>query len=77
MAVKTVYCVQAYRGSQTRLEPGALGEFGYADAALARAEEIRGTVAGCVVFRVSGDPAIDLWGEPEVLATFGLVPGGS
>lgn len=74
MAVKTVYCVQAFRGSQKRLVAMSLRQFGYREAALQGAEEIKETVAGCVVFRVRGDPAIDSWDEPEVLATFGLVP---
>ena len=74
MVVKTIYCVQTYRGSRTRLALGALQQFGHSDEALQRAEEIKDRVAGCAVLRVRGDPSIDCWEEPEVLATFGLVP---
>lgn len=74
MAQKTIYCVQAYGGGKREFVRGMLREFKTADGALGEGEALARRVPGVVVFKVTGEPDFDAWGEPEIMATHGRVP---
>lgn len=74
MVMRTVYCVQPYRGSPGRFEPGVLHQFGTSAEALTVAAKMQASARGLLVFEVRGEPDFDFWEEPEVLAVYGDVP---
>lgn len=75
MAEKTFYNVQAVLRHNNKLVQGQLRQFDNPDSALKVGEELAQRVAGVVVFKISGDPEADIWGEPETLVVHGEVPG--
>lgn len=76
MAQKTIYCAQAFWHRQGRLEGGQVHQFLNAERAMLGGEALFTGAHGVAVFSVTGDPTFNLWEEPKLLATFGLVPGG-
>lgn len=75
MATKTIYCAQAFWLREGRLQGGQPHQFLDADRAREGADALMtGGCAGVAVFSVTGEPAIDLWGEPQLLEAFGQVP---
>ncbi len=72
--VRTIYCVQPYQRSAGRLVPGHMRRLLSRDAAITAARAFRGSAAGVVVYRVTGSPEADYWGEPILIAASGEVP---
>ena len=75
MARKTIYCAQAFWRRDGRLWAGAVHEFLNAERALAGGEILALGATGAAVFSLTGEPDVDYWDEPVVLATFGETPG--
>lgn len=75
MAEKTFYNVQVVLRQGKKLIQGQLRQFDNPNAALKVGEELPERVAGVVVYKITGDPENDIWGEPETLAVYGDVPG--
>lgn len=74
MAVKTIYCAQAFWRRPNGLFGGTVHQFMTAERALAGGEALFTGAHGVAVFSVEGYPDIDLWEEPKVIVTFGDVP---
>lgn len=72
MTRATVYCVQAYTGTAARPAKGRLQQYGAAEDATARADELKDRAPGVLLFSVSGEG--DCWEEPRVLARYGIAP---
>lgn len=70
----TIYCAQPFWHRQGRLMPGIVHEFCTEERALEGGEILSASADGVAVFSLSGEPALDLWGEPVMLATYGRVP---
>ena len=70
----TIYCAQPFWRRQGHLMPGIVHEFRTEERALEGGEILAGAADGVAVFSLTGEPDIDLWGEPVMLATYGLVP---
>jgi hypothetical protein len=74
MTVRTVFCVQPYRGRFGRLEPLRMQQFASASEALAAGRALTERASGVLVFRVEGEPDFGEWAAPEVLARHGELP---
>ena len=76
MADMTIYCVQTYWKDWRRLNTGDLRQFKEEIKAKAHAERASRRQDGVILYAVDGDPLLDFWGEPRVLATYGETPIG-
>ncbi|WGM31469.1 hypothetical protein [Brevundimonas sp. NIBR11] len=75
MARKTIYCAQPFWCRQGLLQAGLVHEFHTEDRARTGGEILAGAADGVAVFSLTGEPDIDLWGEPVMISTIGQVPG--
>lgn len=75
MARKTIYCAQPFWRRRGRLEAGTVHEFHTEDRAMTGGSILAGSAHGAAVFSLTGEPDIDLWDEPMLIATFGDAPG--
>lgn len=74
MAVKTIYCAQAFWWREGQLLGGQVHQFLNAERASEGGEALFTGADGVAVFSVEGHPDIDLWEHPVMLRTFGDVP---
>lgn len=77
MFAVTRFCVQPYVRRRGRLVAADALRFNAEGEARAAARRMRRRVAGVAVYRVTGWPVQDLWGEPRLLAKAGEVPPSS
>lgn len=70
----TYFCVQAFRWRGDTLELSHLSRFTSATEAEATGELVGRQTAGVLVYAVDGEPEHDIWNEPRLLATHGVVP---
>ena len=77
MAKKTIYCAQAFWRREGRLEAGTVHEFHTQERAVTGGEILAGSADGAAVFSLTGEPDVDFWDEPVLIATFGDAPGSS
>lgn len=75
MARKTIYCAQAFWRSRRGLEPGVIHQFLNADRAIQGGKILAAGADGVAVFSLTGEPDVDYWDEPELIATYGSAPG--
>lgn len=69
-----IYCVETFWRNAGKLERGQLRQFAQPALAEATAKDLAERVPGVLVYSVTGEPAIDFWDEPEVIARYGDVP---
>lgn len=74
MAAKTIYCARAFWWRQGRLWGGEVRQFLNEERAIAGAEALYTGAHGVAVFSVTGHPDVDLWEDPQLIATYGDVP---
>lgn len=74
MARKTIYCAQGFWRVRGRLEGGQVHQFLDEPRALEGGEIIARSAHGVAVFSLTGEPDVDFWEEPRMIATFGDVP---
>lgn len=74
MPEKTIYLAQAFWWVNGRLEPGEMLQFMRVDDAKAAGEAMAGSAPGVAVYSLVGEPAANLWGEPQVLSRYGAAP---
>lgn len=74
MARKTIYCAQPFWRRQGRLEAGVVHEFHTSDRAMTGGEILAGSADGVAVFSLTGEPDVDYWDEPVMIAVFGDAP---
>ena len=74
MARKTIYCAQGFWRVRGRLERGQVHQFLDEARALEGGEIIAKSAPGVAVFSLTGEPDVDYWEEPKLLATWGDVP---
>ena len=74
MARKTIYCAQAFWRPRGRLEGGQVHQFLDEGRALEGGEILAKSAPGAAVFSLTGEPDVDYWEEPKLLATWGDVP---
>ncbi len=67
----TVFCVQAYWRDRAKLARGRWREFVSMEAALRAGRAEAGRAPAVVVYRMRGNPQVDYWEEPIILATHG------
>jgi hypothetical protein len=70
----TIFCVQPYERVGLRLAAGVRETFTSATEAERVGERVGRRSAGALVYAVSGDPDVELWGEEAVFAKHGAVP---
>jgi hypothetical protein len=75
MARKTIYCAQAFWRRGGRLQGGQIHQFLNAERAMEGGEILAAGADGAAVFSLTGEPDVDYWDEPVLLATFGNAPG--
>lgn len=68
------YRVQAFRKTLAGLVPAGAQEFREEAAARTLGAALGKTADGLVVVRIEGEPMNDIWREPRVLASYGVVP---
>lgn len=71
---KTIYCAQPFWRRERGLEPGLVHQFMTEERARTGGEILAGSAAGVAVFSLTGEPDVDYWGEPVMIATFGDTP---
>lgn len=69
-----IYCAQAFWHREGRLVAGEVHQFSSAERAIAGCEILAQGSAGAATYSLTGDPEVDFWEEPQILATFGDVP---
>lgn len=74
MASVTIYCVQSYWKDRRRLNTGDLRQFKDEAKARSHGERASRRQDGVLVYSLSGDPELDWWGKPTVLASYGETP---
>ena len=74
MARKTIYCAQAFWPRGRGLVGGEVYRFHTEERARRGVDALLTGNAGVALFSVSGHPDEDLWNEPVMIETFGLVP---
>ena len=74
MPEKTIYLAQTFHWVDGRLEPGRAIQFMRVDDAKAHGEALAGTAPGVAVYSLVGEPASDLWGDPQIVQTHGCAP---
>lgn len=74
MSGTTIYCVQTYWKDRRRLNMGDLRQFKDEETARSSGERASRRQDGVVVYAMSGDPDMDFWDEPRVLAAYGETP---
>lgn len=74
MARKTIYCAQAFWLRGGRLRAGEVHQFLNEERALEGGQVLLTGSEGVAVFSIEGHPDEDLWGDPVMIETFGLVP---
>ena len=74
--MKTVFVVTTFwRDSRKRgVQPGASHHPKDEPSALALGKELARRAGGVVVVKVTGEPSVDYWEDPIVLARYGDVP---
>lgn len=75
MGRKTIYCAQPFWRRQGRLEAGPAHQFLTEERAMIGGEILAGSADGAAVFSLTGEPDVDFWDEPVIIATFGDAPG--
>lgn len=71
---KTIYCAQPFWHRERGLAPGLVHQFMTEERAVAGGQILAGGAAGVAVFSLTGDPDVDYWGEPVLIATIGVTP---
>lgn len=74
MPSKTVFIAQAFHWVDGRLEPGRHVQYSTPERAEAAGESLAGSAQGVAVFSLEGYPDADVWGEPVILARYGVAP---
>ncbi|KQS55934.1 hypothetical protein ASG17_07740 [Brevundimonas sp. Leaf363] len=74
MARKKIYCAQGFWARSGRLEAGEVHQFLNAERALEGADIIARSADGAAAFSLTGEPDVDFWDEPVILASFGTCP---
>lgn len=74
MPEKTIYLAQTFWWVDGRLEAGEPLQFMRVDDAKAAGEAMAGSAPGVAVYSLVGEPAANLWGEPQVLSRYGVAP---
>lgn len=74
MARKTIYCAQGFWWRSGQLMPGQVHQFLDADRALEGAQILAVAADGASAFSLSGEPDVDFWEDPVLLASFGDAP---
>lgn len=74
MARKTIYCAQPFWRRRHGLAGGVVHRFVTEERALSGGEILSRSADGVAVFSLTGEPDVDFWDEPQVIATFGSVP---
>lgn len=74
MARKTIYCAQGFWWCDGCLRPGAVHQFLTRERATEGGEILARGAAGAAVYSLTGEPDVDYWDEPVILATFGDAP---
>lgn len=74
MARKTIYCAQAFWSRGGRLVGGEVRQFLNEERAREGAAILLGGADGVAVFSLDGHPDEDLWEEPRLIETWGIVP---
>lgn len=74
MAEITIYCVQTYWKDRRRLNSGDLRQFKDEPKARAHAERMSVRQDGVLLYALEGDPDMDFWDEPRVIAAYGETP---
>lgn len=72
MVKKTCYFVRSIHRVDGRLVPGAVRQLRSREDARAVASALSDYDAGVVAYEVDGDPVLDIWDEPSVLAAYGV-----
>lgn len=68
------FCAQTYWRDRHKLARGKVQQFKTMERALEAGERLAWRHAGVVVFSVRGNPEVDYWTEPRIIATHGDVP---
>ena len=71
---RTIYCVQSFRYVGESLEPGERLAFPCATEAEEWCLRMPEGHVGGMIWRVRGLPDVDVWDEPELLMSVGVVP---
>lgn len=74
MARKTIYCAQAFWLRGGKLAGGQVHQFISEERAREGASVLVTGSDGVAVFSVEGHPDEDLWDEPCLIETYGVVP---
>ncbi len=74
MARTTLYFVQAYDRRGRKLAMGPLRQVDRADHAVRLGRRWSRRREGALAYCVSGEPELDWWDAPEILAVFGATP---
>lgn len=74
MSEITIYCVQTYWKDRRRLNMGDLRQFKDEGMARSSADRASKRQDGVVLYAITGDPDVDFWDEPVVLAAHGETP---
>jgi hypothetical protein len=75
MAATTLYFVQAYGARGRKLTMGALRQVDRAEKAMRLGRRLSRKAEGAIAYRIRGEPELDWWEDPVVLARFGRTPG--
>lgn len=74
MPEKTIYLAQTFWWVDGRLEAGEPLQFMRVNDARAAGEAMAGSAPGVAVYSLVGEPAVDLWGDPQIVEAFGCAP---
>ena len=74
MARKTIYCAQGFWWRNGRREPGVVHQFLNEERAREGGEILSLSADAVAGFSLTGEPDVDFWEDPVIIARYGDVP---